>query len=311
MVGFDHTPVLLRETIEGLRIQPEGTYVDCTLGGGGHSSVILGKLNDQGRLIGIDQDGAAVAAAGERLKGFTNVTIVRDNYCNVKQVLDGLGIQSVNGFLLDLGVSSYQLDTPERGFSYKSDAPLDMRMDDRGAMTAADIVNNYSQADLTRVIRTYGEEKFAANIARHITAAREGGPIKTTGQLVEIIRAAIPMKVQKTMGHPAKQTFQAIRIELNRELAVLSDTLETMIDLLAPGGRICVITFHSLEDRIVKNIFKDAQDPCTCPPDFPRCVCGKVSKGRIVTKKPLIPTEEEIRSNPRAKSSKLRIFEKA
>ena len=311
MVGFDHTPVLLRETIEGLRIQPEGTYVDCTLGGGGHSSVILGKLNDQGRLIGIDQDGAAVAAAGERLKGFTNVTIVRDNYCNVKQVLDGLGIQSVNGFLLDLGVSSYQLDTPERGFSYKSDAPLDMRMDDRGAMTAADIVNNYSQSDLTRVIRTYGEEKFAANIARHISAAREGGPIKTTGQLVEIIRAAIPMKVQKTMGHPAKQTFQAIRIELNRELAVLSDTLETMIDLLAPGGRICVITFHSLEDRIVKNIFKDAQDPCTCPPDFPRCVCGKVSKGRIVTKKPLIPTEEEIRSNPRAKSSKLRIFEKA
>ncbi len=311
MVGFDHTPVLLRETIEGLRIQPEGTYVDCTLGGGGHSSVILGKLNDQGRLIGIDQDGAAVAAAGERLKGFTNVTIVRDNYCNVKQVLDGLGIQSVNGFLLDLGVSSYQLDTPERGFSYKSDAPLDMRMDDRGAMTAADIVNNYSQSDLTRVIRTYGEEKFAANIARHITAAREGGPIKTTGQLVEIIRAAIPMRVQKTMGHPAKQTFQAIRIELNRELAVLSDTLETMIDLLAPGGRICVITFHSLEDRIVKNIFKDAQDPCTCPPDFPRCVCGKVSKGRIVTKKPLIPAEEEIRSNPRAKSSKLRIFEKA
>ncbi|MCR5473791.1 MAG: 16S rRNA (cytosine(1402)-N(4))-methyltransferase RsmH [Lachnospiraceae bacterium] len=310
-MGFDHTPVLLRETIEGLRIQPEGTYVDCTLGGGGHSSVILGKLNDQGRLIGIDQDGAAVAAAGERLKGFTNVTIVRDNYCNVKQVLDGLGIQSVNGFLLDLGVSSYQLDTPERGFSYKSDAPLDMRMDDRGAMTAADIVNNYSQSDLTRVIRTYGEEKFAANIARHITAAREGGPIKTTGQLVEIIRAAIPMRVQKTMGHPAKQTFQAIRIELNRELAVLSDTLETMIDLLAPGGRICVITFHSLEDRIVKNIFKDAQDPCTCPPDFPRCVCGKVSKGRIVTKKPLIPAEEEIRSNPRAKSSKLRIFEKA
>ena len=307
---FDHTPVLLRETIEGLRIRPEGTYVDCTLGGGGHSESILEKLNDQGRLIGIDQDGAAVAAAGERLKRFTNVTIVRDNYCNIEQVLTSVGTESVDGILLDLGVSSYQLDTPERGFSYMSDAPLDMRMDDRGTMTAADIVNNYSQSDLTRVIRTYGEEKFAANIARHITAAREGGPIKTTGQLVEIIKASIPMKVQKTMGHPAKQTFQAIRIELNRELSVLSDTLDIMIDRLAPGGRICVITFHSLEDRIVKNVFKNAQDPCTCPPDFPQCVCGKVSKGRVITKKPIMPTEEETVQNPRAKSSKLRIFEK-
>ncbi len=307
---FDHTPVLLRETIEGLRIKPEGTYVDCTLGGGGHSESILEKLNDQGRLIGIDQDGTAVAAAGERLKRFTNVTIVRDNYCNFEQVLSSVGTDRVDGILLDLGVSSYQLDTPERGFSYMSDAPLDMRMDDRGTMTAADIVNNYSQSDLTRVIRTYGEEKFAANIARHITAAREGGPIKTTGQLVEIIRASIPMKVQKTMGHPAKQTFQAIRIELNRELSVLSDTLDIMIDRLTAGGRICVITFHSLEDRIVKNIFKNAQDPCTCPPDFPQCVCGKVSKGRVITKKPIVPAEEETERNPRAKSSKLRIFEK-
>ena len=307
---FDHTPVLLRETIEGLRIKPEGTYVDCTLGGGGHSESILEKLNDQGRLIGIDQDGTAVVAAGERLKRFTNVTIVRDNYCNFEQVLSSVGTDKVDGILLDLGVSSYQLDTPERGFSYMSDAPLDMRMDDRGTMTAADIVNNYSQSDLTRVIRTYGEEKFAANIARHITAAREGGPIKTTGQLVEIIKASIPMKVQKTMGHPAKQTFQAIRIELNRELSVLSDTLDIMIDRLTAGGRICVITFHSLEDRIVKNIFKNAQDPCTCLPDFPQCVCGKVSKGRVITKKPIVPAEEETERNPRAKSSKLRIFEK-
>ena len=307
---FDHKSVLLRETIEGLRIRPEGTYVDGTLGGGGHSFEILERLNDQGRLIGIDQDEAAVAAAGERLEGFTNVTIVRNNYCNIRQVLDTMGIKSVDGILLDLGVSSYQLDTPERGFSYMSDAPLDMRMDTRGEMTAADIVNNYSQSELARVIRTYGEEKFAANIAKHITAAREGGPIKTTGELVEIIKASIPMKVQKTMGHPAKQTFQALRIELNRELKVLSETLDTMIDLLGPGGRICVITFHSLEDRIVKNIFKNAQDPCTCPPDFPVCVCKKKSKGTVITKKPIIPTEEEMGENSRSKSAKLRIFEK-
>ena len=310
MVKFDHKSVLLRETIEGLRIRPEGTYVDGTLGGGGHSFEILERLNDQGRLIGIDQDEAAVAAAGERLEGFTNVTIVRNNYCNIRQVLDSLNIKSVDGILLDLGVSSYQLDTPERGFSYMSDAPLDMRMDTRGEMTAADIVNNYSQSELARVIRTYGEEKFAANIAKHITAAREGGPIKTTGELVEIIKASIPMKVQKTMGHPAKQTFQALRIELNRELKVLSETLDTMIDLLGSGGRICVITFHSLEDRIVKNIFKNAQDPCTCPPDFPVCVCGKRSKGTVITKKPIIPTEEEMGENSRSKSAKLRIFEK-
>ncbi|MCR5591657.1 MAG: 16S rRNA (cytosine(1402)-N(4))-methyltransferase RsmH [Lachnospiraceae bacterium] len=309
-MGFDHKPVLLRETIEGLRIKPEGTYVDGTLGGGGHSESILEKLNDQGRLIGIDQDGAAVAAAGERLARFKNVTIVRNNYCNILQVLGSLGIEKVDGILLDLGVSSYQLDTPERGFSYMSDAPLDMRMDDRSEMTAADIVNNYSQSDLARIIRIYGEEKFAANIAKHITAAREGGPIKTTGELVEIIKASIPMKVQKAMGHPAKQTFQAIRIELNRELTVLSDTLEEMIDLLLPGGRIAVITFHSLEDRIVKNIFRNAQNPCTCPPDFPECICGRRSKGMAVTKKPIVPTEEEMSQNPRSKSSKLRIFEK-
>jgi 16S rRNA (cytosine1402-N4)-methyltransferase len=261
-------------------------------------------------LIGIDQDGAAVAAAGERLKDFSNVTIVRNNYCNIVQVLGTLGIDKVDGILLDLGVSSYQLDTPERGFSYMSDAPLDMRMDDRSEMTAAEIVNGYSQSDLARIIRSYGEERFASNIAKHITAAREGGPIKTTGELVEIIKAAIPAKFQKTKGHPAKQTFQAIRIELNNELKVLTETLDTMIDLLAPGGRIAVITFHSLEDRIVKNIFKTAQDPCICPPNIPVCACGRVSKGIVVTKKPVIPSEAEIEENPRAKSSKLRIFEK-
>ena len=309
-MGFDHTPVLLEEVIEGLRIKPEGTYVDGTLGGGGHSYHILQRLNDQGRLIGIDQDGAAVAAAGERLESFTNVTIVRNNYCNIRQVLNELDIESVDGILLDLGVSSYQLDTPERGFSYMSDAPLDMRMDQRSARTAADIVNSYPEDELTRIIRMYGEEKFAASIARHITAAREGGPIKTTGELVEIIRASMPAKALKKAGHPAKQTFQALRIELNNELKVLSETLDTMIDLLAPGGRIAVITFHSLEDRIVKNIFRDAQDPCTCPPNFPVCTCGKTSKGTVITRKPIVPSEEEMNDNPRAKSSKLRIFEK-
>lgn len=309
-MGFVHKSVLLNETIEGLAIKPEGTYVDGTLGGGGHSFSILEKLNDQGRLIGIDQDEAAVAAAGERLERFNNVTIVRNNYCNIKHVLSEMEIESVDGILLDLGVSSYQLDTPERGFSYMNDAPLDMRMDQRSEFTAADIVNTYSQSELTRMIRMYGEDKFAANIAKHITAAREGGPIKTTGELVEIIKASIPQKFQKTMGHPAKQTFQAIRIELNKELKVLEDSLEDMIKLLNPGGRICVITFHSLEDRIVKNIFKECESPCTCPKDFPVCVCGKKSLGSVITRKPIIPTQEEMQENPRSKSSKLRIFEK-
>ena len=307
---FVHKSVLLSETIEGLAIKPEGTYVDGTLGGGGHSFHILEKLNDQGRLIGIDQDEAAVAAAGERLEKFKNVTIVRNNYCNIKHVLSRMGIKSVDGILLDLGVSSYQLDTPSRGFSYMNDAPLDMRMDQRNDFTAADIVNTYSYEELTRMIRVYGEDKFAANIAKHIIAAREGGPIKTTGELVEIIKASIPQKFQKTMGHPAKQTFQAIRIELNKELKVLEDTLGDMIKLLNPGGRICVITFHSLEDRIVKNIFKECESPCTCPKDFPVCVCGKKPLGKIITRKPIVPSEEEMQENSRSKSSKLRIFEK-
>lgn len=307
---FKHKSVLLDETIEGLHIKPEGTYVDGTLGGGGHSYHILKRLNDQGRLIGIDQDEAAVAAAGERLKEFTNVTIIRNNYCNMKQELKGIGIDKVDGILLDLGVSSYQLDTPERGFSYMADAPLDMRMDRRSNITAADIVNTYSQSELATMIRNYGEDKFANNIAKHIVAAREGGPIKTTGELVDIIKTAIPMKIQKNMGHPAKQTFQAIRIELNRELKVLEDTLGDMVELLKPGGRICIITFHSLEDRIVKNMFKKFENPCVCPSDFPMCVCGNKPRGRIVTKKPILPSDEEMEENSRSRSAKLRIFEK-
>ena len=307
---FLHTSVLLEETVSGLRVKPEGTYVDGTLGGGGHSYRVLTMLNDQGRLIGIDQDEDALAAAGERLKSFTNVTFVHNNYCNFKSELTALGITGADGIMLDLGVSSYQLDNPERGFSYKCDSPLDMRMDRSSKVSAYDIVNGYSVDELTRVIRDYGEDPFARNIAKHIVSAREGGPIKTTGELVAIIKTAIPMKVQKTMGHPAKQTFQAIRIELNHELEVLENTLEDMIDFLNPGGRLCVITFHSLEDRIVKRIFKTCEDPCICPKDFPACVCGRKSKGRVVTKKPVLPSDEEMTNNSRSKSAKLRIFEK-
>lgn len=309
-MSFVHKSVLLEETVGNLHIKPEGTYVDGTLGGGGHAYEILKHLSDQGRLIGIDQDDAAVTAAMHRLKEFQNVTYIRSNYCNIKNELRGIHIEGVDGIVLDLGVSSYQLDTPERGFSYKEDASLDMRMDRRNSRTAKDIVNTYTQAELFRVIRDYGEDKFAQNIAKHIVMAREQKEIETTGELVSIIRAAIPMKVQKTMGHPAKQTFQAIRIELNQELEVLRNTLDTMIDLLKPEGRLCVITFHSLEDRIVKTIFRNNENPCTCPPDFPVCVCGKKPKGRVITKKPILPSLEETETNPRAKSAKLRVFEK-
>ena len=309
-MSFKHTSVLLDETVENLNIKPEGTYVDGTLGGGGHAYAVLLRLTDQGRLIGIDQDEAAIAAATDRLKEFNNVTIVRNNYSRIKEELGGLHIKGVDGIVLDLGVSSYQLDTPERGFSYREDAALDMRMDRRNNRTARDIVNNYTQSELFKMIRDYGEDKFAANIAKHIVQAREKKPIETTGELVDIIKGAIPMKIQKNMGHPAKQTFQAIRIELNGELDVLKNTLDTMIDLLNPGGRICIITFHSLEDRIVKNIFKNNENPCVCPPDFPVCVCGKKSKGRVVTRKPILPSEEEMEQNSRSKSAKLRVFEK-
>lgn len=309
-MNFRHQTVLLKETVDALCVKPEGTYVDGTLGGGGHAEAVLQQLNDQGRLIGIDQDEAAIAAAGERLKAFSNITLIRDNYCNMKDALNDLGITGVNGIVLDLGVSSFQLDTPERGFSYQTDAPLDMRMDQRGSITAEDIVNGYSREELFRLIRDYGEDPFAANIAKHITEARERKPIKTTGELVEIIKAAIPMKIRKKGGHPAKQTFQAIRIECNRELDVLKDSLDGMIDLLVPGGRICIITFHSLEDRIVKTIFKKNENPCTCPSEFPVCVCGKRSKGKVITRKPVLPDAEEIAVNPRSKSAKLRVFER-
>lgn len=310
-MGFEHRSVLLEETVNGLNIKPDGIYVDGTLGGGGHAFEVCTRLNDKGSIVGIDQDAAAIEAAGARLKDFgEKVTIVRSNYCDMKSRLRELGIDKVDGIILDLGVSSYQLDTAERGFSYREDAPLDMRMDTRQKMTARDIVNDYSEMDLYRVIRDYGEDKFAKNIAKHIVAERGKRPIETTGQLTEIIRASIPMKYQKKSGHPAKRTFQAIRIELNRELDVLRDSLDDMIDILNPGGRLCIITFHSLEDRIVKSAFKKNENPCTCPPDFPVCVCGKVSKGSIVTRKPILPGAEEMENNSRSKSAKLRIFER-
>ncbi len=308
---FAHVSVLLRETIEQLNIRPDGIYVDGTLGGGGHAFEVCSRLSDKGRLIGIDQDADAIAAAGKRLQKFKDrVTIVRSNYCNMRRELQKLGIERVDGIVLDLGVSSYQLDSAGRGFTYREDAPLDMRMDQRQTRTARTIVNEYSEQELFRVIRDYGEDKFAKNIAKHIAAARAKKPIETTGELAEIIRAAIPAKVRMNGGHPAKKTFQAIRIELNKELEVLKDSLDDMIDLLKPGGRICVITFHSLEDRIVKTIFKTNENPCTCPSNFPVCVCGNKPKGRLVVKKPIVPGEEELTKNKRSKSSKLRVFER-
>ncbi len=311
-MAFEHTSVMLKETIEGLHIQPEGVYVDGTLGGGGHAKEIAGKLGSGGRLIGIDQDEAAVGAAEERLKVFGGkVTIIRSNYCNAKEVLTSLGIEKIDGMLLDLGVSSYQLDTKERGFTYRFDVPLDMRMDRRQNFTAKDIVNGYEEKELFRIIRDYGEDKFAKNIARNIVMARQKKEIETTGELNEIIRVSIPAKMRAGGGHPSKRTFQAIRIECNRELEVLKESLDELIDLLKPGGRLCVITFHSLEDRIVKAAFRQAADPCICPPGFPVCVCNKVSKGKVITGKPILPDEEELKSNTRSKSAKLRIFEKA
>ena len=309
---FNHYSVLLNETIENLNIKPDGIYVDGTLGGGGHAYQVASRLSEKGRLIGIDQDADAIAAAGERLKEFGDkITIIRSNYANMKEELHRIGVEKVDGIVLDLGVSSFQLDTPERGFTYRDEnAPLDMRMDDRQSLTAKDIVNGYSEMDLYRIIRDYGEVKFAKNIAKHIVQERAKKPLETTGELTEIIRASIPMKVQVTGGHPAKRTFQAIRIELNKELEVLQNNLDDMIDLLNPGGRICIITFHSLEDRIVKTNFKRNENPCTCPSDFPVCVCGKKSKGKVVTRKPILPSEEELEVNSRSKSAKLRVFER-
>lgn len=310
-INFSHKSVLLDVTIEMLNIKPDGIYVDGTLGGGGHSYEVCKRLGNKGRLIGIDQDEAAINAGSEKLKEFQDkVTIVRSNYSDMKQVLHNLGIEKVDGILLDLGVSSYQIDTPERGFSYRENAPLDMRMDTRNDKTAKDIVNDYSEYDLYRIIRDYGEDKFAKNIAKHIVRVRTEKPIETTDELTEAIKAAIPMKIRMNTGHPAKKTFQAIRIELNRELEVLSKSLNDMVGMLNEDGRLCIITFHSLEDRIVKSNFRNNENPCTCPPNFPVCVCGNKSKGKVITRKPIIPSEEEVVDNKRAKSSKLRVFER-
>ena len=307
---FKHKSVLLDETIEGLSIRPDGIYVDGTLGGAGHASEVCQRLSAKGRFIGIDQDQDAIIAASERLAPFKQATVIRSNYCYMVPELAARGINKVDGILLDLGVSSYQLDNEERGFTYRVDAPLDMRMDQRQMQTASDIVNGYEEKELYRIIRDYGEDKFAKNIAKHIVAARQVKPITTTGELTEIIRESIPMKMQVKSGHPAKRTFQAIRIELNRELDVLRDSLDGMIDILDDGGRLCIITFHSLEDRIVKTIFRKNENPCTCPSDFPVCVCGKKSKGKVITRKPILPGETEMEENPRSKSAKLRIFER-
>lgn len=308
---FNHTSVLLQETIGQLQVKPDGIYVDGTLGGGGHAYEVLRRLSERGRLVGIDQDADAIRAASERLCEFQDrVSIVRSNYADMRTQLKRLGIDKVDGIILDLGVSSYQLDTPARGFTYRDeDAPLDMRMDDRQELTAKDIVNEYSEKELFRIIRDFGEDRFAKNIAKHIVNTRREKEILTTGELCAVIRSAIPMKVQKSGGHPAKRTFQAIRIELNRELEVLQDSLDDMIDLLNDGGRICVITFHSLEDRIVKTAFRKNENPCICPPDFPVCVCGRISKGKAV-RKPIVPSEEELKNNNRSKSAKLRVFER-
>lgn len=306
---FNHYSVMLQETIENLNIKKDGLYVDGTLGGGGHAYEVCKQLT-KGHFYGIDQDDAAIKAAGERLSEFGDkVTIIRNNYCNMKAALAELGVEKVDGIVLDLGVSSYQLDTEERGFSYRFDADLDMRMDRRQSLTAKDIVNGYSEMELFHIIRDYGEDNFAKNIAKHIVKAREIKEIETTGELNEIIKAAIPAKMRQN-GHPSKKTFQAIRIECNRELEVLKNALEDLVDLLNPGGRLCIITFHSLEDRIVKTAFRKYENPCTCPPEFPVCVCGEKARGKVVTKKPILPSKEELEVNSRSKSAKLRVFEK-
>lgn len=311
-MAFEHKSVLLYETVDSLNIKPDGIYVDGTLGGGGHAYEVCSRLGKHGRLIGIDQDADAIAAATKRLEPFADkVTVVRSNYENIASVLHDLGIEKVDGIYLDLGVSSYQLDTASRGFTYREDAPLDMRMDQRNTQTAADIVNTYSETELYHIIRDYGEDRFAKNIAKHIVQRRQEKPYETTGELIETIKAAIPAKIRATGGHPAKRTFQAIRIELNHELDVLNRSIDTMINLLNPGGRLSIITFHSLEDRIVKKRFRDNENPCICPPEFPVCMCGRKSKGTAITRKPIVPGEEELEYNKRSKSSKLRVFERA
>jgi len=310
IMTFNHKSVLLNEVIESLNIKADGYYVDGTLGGGGHALEVVKRLGS-GKLIGIDQDSDAIKAATQRLNDYSNsVIIIRDNYVNIENILKRENIDKVDGIYIDLGVSSYQLDTAERGFTYRYDAPLDMRMDDRNELKASDIVNDYSESELFHIIRDYGEDRFAKNIAKHIVEYRNKKRIETTFELVDIIKASIPMKIQVTGGHPAKRTFQAIRIELNKELEVLTDSINVMIDLLKPGGRLSIITFHSLEDRIVKQAFKKAESPCVCPKKFPVCVCGNKSKGRVITRKAILPSEEELEENSRSKSAKLRVFEK-
>ena len=308
---FKHYSVLLDETIEHLNIKPDGIYMDGTLGGAGHAYHVCEKLGAGGRFYGIDQDGDAIEAASKRLAPFgEQVTIIRSNYRYARERLAEIGVTHVDGIVLDLGVSSYQLDTIERGFSYKYDTRLDMRMDDRQTLSAMEIVNEYPEMELFRIIRDYGEDQFAKNIAKHIVKARSEAAIETTGQLNEIIKAAIPAKMRMN-GHPSKKTFQAIRIECNHELDVLKESLEGFIDMLNPGGRLCIITFHSLEDRIVKSAFKKAENPCVCPPSFPVCTCGQKSKGRVISKKPILPSDKELEENSRSKSAKLRVFERA
>lgn len=309
---FSHVSVLLNESIENLNIRPDGVYVDGTMGGAGHSSEIAKRLSTDGRLIAIDQDADAIEAGTKRLAPYSDrVTIVRNNFSYMKEIVRAEGYEHVDGILLDLGVSSYQFDNPERGFTYREEnAPLDMRMDDRNERTARDIINGYSEEELFRMIKIYGEDKFASRIAKEIVKRRNVKELETTGELIEAIRAAYPAKELKKPGHPAKKTFQAVRIELNEELKVLEDNLNDMIDLLGNEGRICIITFHSLEDRIVKNIFRENENPCICPPDFPVCVCGRKPKGKVITKKPILPSEAELEVNKRSHSAKLRVFEK-
>ena len=307
---FKHKPVLLDETINGLNIKPNGIYVDGTLGGAGHSSEILKKLSSKGKLIGIDRDEEALKAAKERLKEYENVVYLHGNHDDVKELLKSIQIDKVDGILLDLGVSSYQLDERARGFSYMGEATLDMRMDKTQELTAKDVVNNYTEEELSKIIEEYGEERFAKNIARNIVKERQISPIETTMQLVDIIRKSIPISKQKD-GHPAKRTFQAIRIEVNNEIEPLKETIRNCIECLKPEGRLCVITFHSLEDRAVKQAYSDAEGKCTCPKDLPYCVCGYHSEGKIINKKPIVASKEEQKENSRSKSAKLRIFEKA
>ncbi|CCJ33355.1 MULTISPECIES: 16S rRNA (cytosine(1402)-N(4))-methyltransferase RsmH [Caloramator] len=306
---FKHYSVMLNECIEGLNIKSDGIYVDGTLGGAGHSSEILKRLSN-GKLIGIDQDIEALEYSKRKLSNYNNVIFVHDNFSNIKSILNELEIDKVDGVLLDLGVSSYQLDNPERGFSYMHNARLDMRMNKDNSITAWDVVNKYSKEELTRIIKEYGEENFASKIADLIVKRRKVKPIDTTFELVDIIKDAIPARARREGGHPAKRTFQAIRIEVNQELQILEKAIYDCIDVLKSGGRICIITFHSLEDRIVKNVFKERENPCSCSKDLPFCVCGKKPELKVITKKPVLPSEKELLENSRSKSAKLRIAEK-